>query len=94
MTAILIVSLSLRTAIAMQEAGSPPKYRGSWVEKLNQEGFSVCGIDQQGCGFSEGLECYVERFDHYVDDVLQFARSVPVLAPPGMCEPLLLFPQV
>ena len=36
----------------------------------------MCGIDQQGCGFSEGLECYVERFHYYVDDVLQFARCV------------------
>lgn len=44
------------------------------MEALNREGFSVCGIDQQGTGFSEGLECYVERFDLYVDDVLQFAR--------------------
>ncbi|BDA41799.1 Monoglyceride lipase [Coccomyxa sp. Obi] len=65
------------------EAGSPPKYKGSWVEKLNQEGFSVCGIDQQGCGFSEGLECYVERFDYYVDDVLQFARSLSHCSAPG-----------
>ncbi|KAK9908837.1 hypothetical protein WJX75_003567 [Coccomyxa subellipsoidea] len=63
--------------------GSPAKYRNSWVEKLNQEGFSVCGIDQQGCGFSEGLECYVERFDHYVDDVLQFARSLSICSSAG-----------
>ncbi|EIE25551.1 alpha/beta-hydrolase [Coccomyxa subellipsoidea C-169] len=60
------------------KAGKPPKYKDSWVEKLNQEGFSVCGIDQQGCGFSEGLECYVDRFDHYIDDVLQFARLLPI----------------
>ena len=52
----------------------PPQYSKSWVETLNEAGFSVCGIDQQGCGFSEGLECYVERFHYYVDDVLQFAR--------------------
>lgn len=38
----------------------------------------MCGIDQQGTGFSEGLECYVERFDKYVDDVLQFARYAPL----------------
>ncbi len=63
----------------VQKAGKPPKYKDSWVEKLNQEGFSVCGIDQQGCGFSEGLECYVDRFDHYVDDVLQFARLLPIV---------------
>ncbi|CAK0746028.1 hypothetical protein CVIRNUC_001662 [Coccomyxa viridis] len=57
-------------------AGKPPQYSKSWVESLNGAGFSVCGIDQQGCGFSEGLECYVERFHYYVDDVLQFARSL------------------
>ena len=58
----------------MQRAGLPPQYCKSWVETLNAAGYSVCGIDQQGCGFSEGLECYVERFHFYVDDVLQFAR--------------------
>lgn len=66
----------------MQAAGAPPQYEGSWVEVLNREGFSVCGIDQQGCGFSEGLECYVERFQHYVNDVLQFARFVPAFSSP------------
>jgi len=28
-------------------AGSPPVYENSWVQRLNQEGFSVCGLDQQ-----------------------------------------------
>ena len=59
----------------VQAAGSPPRYSRSWVEALNRAGYSVCGIDQQGTGFSEGLECYVERFNNYVDDVLQFARQ-------------------
>lgn len=63
-----------RSWLHMQAAGMPPQYSRSWVETLNEDGFSVCGIDQQGCGFSEGLECYVERFHYYVDDVLQFAR--------------------
>ena len=58
----------------------PPRYAKSWVEELNVQGFSVCGIDQQGCGFSSGLECYVERFDDYVDDVLQFARRARLAA--------------
>lgn len=30
-------------------------YEGSWVEKLNQAGFFVCGIDNQSCGRSEGV---------------------------------------
>ena len=46
----------------------------------------MCGIDQQGCGFSEGLECYVERFHYYVDDVLQFARCVSETSVGSCCN--------
>lgn len=35
--------------------GKPSLYKGSWVESLNQRGFSVCGMDSQSCGRSEGL---------------------------------------
>ena len=69
-----VTILPICTAACLQAPGVPPRYARSWVEELNAQGFSVCGIDQQGCGFSGGLECYVERFDDYVDDVLQFAR--------------------
>ena len=72
--AICSMALLQRLQLSMQAAGMSPQYSKSWVETLNGAGFSVCGIDQQGCGFSEGLECYVERFHYYVDDVLQFAR--------------------
>lgn len=59
--------------------GQPMKYEGSWVEQWNQRGISVCGLDLQGCGRSEGkqgLRFYVERFEDYVEDVLQLARAV------------------
>ena len=34
-------------AAAIQGAGKPTIYKGSWVEAWNKTGFSVCGIDQQ-----------------------------------------------
>ena len=57
----------------------PARYEGSWVEKFNEAGISVFAMDAQGCGRSEsmrGLRCYVEKFDDYVADVLQFAREI------------------
>lgn len=68
------------------------QYSGSWVEQWNARGISVCGLDLQGCGRSEGrrgLRFYVERFDDYVDDVLQLARcegEVQGLAVGGVLE--------
>ena len=61
----------------LQGPGKPKVYEGSWVQAFNHAGFSVCSIDQQGLGFSEGarqLRCYVESFDDYVRDVLQLRR--------------------
>lgn len=63
----------------VEEPGATPRYENSWVEHLNAHGISVCGIDNQGCGTSEsaqGLRFYVESFDDYVDDVIQYARLV------------------
>ena len=37
-----------------------PKYQGSWVEQLNNHGYSACGIDLQGAGRSTGMRCYIE----------------------------------
>ena len=34
----------------------------------------VDGIDNQGCGRSEGLRAYVSNFDDFVDDVVQSVR--------------------
>lgn len=60
--------------------GKPQQYEGSWVQRLNAAGVSVCGIDNQGCGRSEGLKSlrfYVESFDDYVNDVLQLSAAIP-----------------
>lgn len=37
----------------LQGAGKPKTYEGSWVQKLNQAGFSVTGVDLPGLGRSE-----------------------------------------
>lgn len=60
-----------------QGPGKPKVYENSWIQAFNQAGYSVCGIDQQGLGFSEGarqLRCYVEAFDDYIRDVIQLRR--------------------
>lgn len=59
--------------------GQPMQYGGSWVEQWNKRRISVCGLDLQGCGRSEGkggLRFFIERFEDYVADVLQLARVV------------------
>ena len=63
-----------------REPGQPLCYEGSWVQEMNAQGISVAAIDNQGCGRSEGLHglrFYVESFDHYVNDVLQLAETLP-----------------
>lgn len=65
--------------LRIPEAGAEPTYAGSWVEHFNSQGIHVCGIDNQGCGGSDalyGMRWFVERFDDYVDDVLQYVRHV------------------
>ena len=47
---------------------------------MNAAGYSVAGVDNQGTGRSGGLFGYVERFDHFVDDLLQLAA---LLRAPG-----------
>ena len=59
--------------------GAQPTYENSWAAYFNQQGIDVCGIDNQGCGGSDALyniRWYVDRFDDYVDDVLQYTRHV------------------
>ena len=41
-------------------------------ENLASKGTIVVSIDMQGHGYSEGLRCYVPRYDHFVRDVVHF----------------------
>lgn len=43
---------------------------------LVKEGYEVYGMDHQGHGLSEGDRCFVEDFDHFVDDVSAFVSKV------------------
>mmetsp|Transcript_28713 Transcript_28713/g.80827 ORF Transcript_28713/g.80827 Transcript_28713/m.80827 type:complete len:332 (-) Transcript_28713:169-1164(-) len=64
--------------LSSQGPRKPKVYKGSWVENWNKAGYSVCGIDTQGHGRSEGycgLRWYFNSFDDLVDDVLQFRRE-------------------
>lgn len=59
----------------IQGPGKAPRYEGSWTQALNEAGWSVCGIDNQSCGFSEGLyglRCFMNSFDDYVEDIVHF----------------------
>lgn len=54
-------------------------YEGSWVQEWNKSGYSVCGLDLQGHGRSDGykgLPWFFNSFDDLVDDVLQFVKWV------------------
>lgn len=62
-----------------QNLGEPMQYEGSWAQMWNARGISLCGLDLQGCGRSEGkrgLRFFCESFDDYVADVLALARWV------------------
>lgn len=70
--------------------GKPMQYEGSWAQQWNQRGISLCGLDLQSCGRSEGkrgLRFYIDSFDDYVEDVLQLAREVHGGGGPGVGIP-------
>jgi len=71
--------------------GSPPSYDGSWVQALNNAGFSVAALDLIGHGRSAGARCYVHSFDHYCDDaellggiVQSGSAGLPGFTQPGL----------
>jgi len=41
-----------------------------------ERGFSFHAMDHQGFGRSEGIRGHVERFQHYVDDLILFAKHI------------------
>ncbi|CAK4084169.1 unnamed protein product [Aphanomyces euteiches] len=47
--------------------------------KLAENGYAVFGIDHQGHGLSEGERLYVERFEHYEHDYIEFVRDTLAL---------------
>jgi alpha-beta hydrolase superfamily lysophospholipase len=60
----------------LQGIGKQKKYESSWVQLLNQAGYSVCGIDSRGFGRSAGLFGYVGSYQQWVSDLLQFSQLV------------------
>eukprot|EP00195_Chlamydomonas_chlamydogama_P011928 CAMPEP_0202891528 /NCGR_PEP_ID=MMETSP1392-20130828/1568_1 /ASSEMBLY_ACC=CAM_ASM_000868 /TAXON_ID=225041 /ORGANISM="Chlamydomonas chlamydogama, Strain SAG 11-48b" /LENGTH=345 /DNA_ID=CAMNT_0049575309 /DNA_START=200 /DNA_END=1237 /DNA_ORIENTATION=+ len=56
--------------------GAPVTYPGSWVERMNNYGFSVCGIDYEGAGRSPGKRGLVTSFEQVAQDVNAFAQEV------------------
>jgi acylglycerol lipase len=69
-------SYCLHELLAVPAPGHAPIYAGSWAQALNAAGYSVCGIDARGAGFSSGVRCYAESFTDYVDDTSAFAAAV------------------
>ncbi|VEV56183.1 lysophospholipase, putative [Plasmodium vinckei vinckei] len=54
-------------------------YKDSWIEKFNQCGYSVYGIDLQGHGESQALNNLrgdINCFDDIVDDVIQYMYQI------------------
>lgn len=54
---------------------------GHVATRLTEMGLAVFAHDHQGHGQSEGDRCHVERFEHYVEDVLLLARHVTSIEP-------------
>ncbi|ETW15647.1 hypothetical protein PFFVO_05427 [Plasmodium falciparum Vietnam Oak-Knoll (FVO)] len=54
-------------------------YEGSWIEKLNKNGYSVYGLDLQGHGESDGyqnLKLHIKDYDDYIYDLIDFIKRV------------------
>ncbi|GMH39286.1 hypothetical protein BSKO_07184 [Bryopsis sp. KO-2023] len=65
--------------LKMTRPGERPVYEGSWVQAFNEQGFSVCGLDNQSCGRSEGLggyRVYFDSFDDIVNDSVEFLSEI------------------
>ena len=65
------------------------------IEKLNEEGYSCCGIDVQSNGRSggyKGLKNYFESFDDVIADDFAFIDKLPELGGKAFSSDLPLFP--
>ncbi|SPJ13126.1 lysophospholipase, putative [Plasmodium sp. DRC-Itaito] len=54
-------------------------YEGSWIEKLNKNGYSVYGLDLQGHGESDGyqnLKLHINDYDDYIYDLIDYIKRV------------------
>lgn len=68
-------------ALLPEYPGAPGhnRYEGSITHRLNEVGFDVHAFDLQGHGLSEkyrGEPCYVDDFDDFAKDVIQFTEMV------------------
>jgi alpha-beta hydrolase superfamily lysophospholipase len=51
------------------------------AEYLVQRGIAVCRMDARGDGRSSGQRGYIERFEHYMDDLRSYVEQIRALAP-------------
>ena len=75
--------------------GVERKYDKSWIQELNKQGYSCCGMDVQSKGRSEGfkkLRTYFETFDDVVKDDFAFVSKMPELGGEAFKADLPVFP--
>lgn len=76
--AATLLPLLLLLLVHCQGVGKRKTYAGSWVESLNNAGYSVAGIDNRGCGRSAGLFGYVNDHTDWVNDLVRAALGAAV----------------
>jgi alpha-beta hydrolase superfamily lysophospholipase len=65
------------------------RYRET-IDGWNQRGIGVLAHDLRGHGLSEGPRGYVEKFDDYIDDILELlAEAARIDAWKALCPPIL-----
>jgi alpha-beta hydrolase superfamily lysophospholipase len=75
--------------------GVERKYEKSWIQELNKQGYSCCGIDVQSKGRSEGfggMQSFFNSFDDVVSDELAFISKMPELGGEAFKADLPIFP--
>jgi alpha-beta hydrolase superfamily lysophospholipase len=59
-----------------QGFGSKSRGISKLAEVLEDAGYLVFGLEQHGCGRSEGIRCHTRQFSHYVDNIIEFVRII------------------